>query len=128
MLALPEPARGGLIDRLRQFLNVRRESDFVLIVAWLLAALGNRGPLPVLVLSGEQGSAKSTAAAILRRSVDPNFAALRAPPRSEHDLFIAADNSHVLAFDNLPSPVKRAMTILSNMPKVPSTLCLSIGQ
>jgi hypothetical protein len=55
----------------------------------------------VIVLSGEQGSAKSTFSAILRALLDPNTAPLRALPREERDLFIAASNGHVLAFDNV---------------------------
>ena len=66
-----------------------------------MAALRPTGPYPVLVLTGEQGSAKSTCARMLRALVDPHEAALRAPPRNEHELFIAARNAHVLAFDNL---------------------------
>ena len=64
-------------------------------------ALRNRGPYPVIVLSGEQGSAKSTFSAILRALLDPNTAPLRALPREDRDLFIAASNGHVLAFDNV---------------------------
>ena len=63
--------------------------------------LRNRGPYPVIVLSGEQGSAKSTFSAILRAVLDPNTAPLRALPREDRDLFIAATNGHVLAFDNV---------------------------
>jgi hypothetical protein len=33
--------------------------------------------------------------------VDPNPAPVRTAPREERDLFIAANNSHLLAFDNL---------------------------
>jgi hypothetical protein len=55
----------------------------------------------VLVLSGEQGSAKSTFSTLLRELVDPNTAPLRALPREDRDLFIAASNGHVLAFDNV---------------------------
>jgi hypothetical protein len=73
----------------------------VLVVAWALAVLRNRGPYPVIVLSGEQGSAKSTFSAILRALLDPNTAPLRALPREDRDLFIAASNGHVLAFDNV---------------------------
>jgi len=58
-------------------------------------------PYPVIVLSGEQGSAKSTFSAILRALLDPNTAPLRALPREDRDLFIAASNGHVLAFDNV---------------------------
>ena len=72
-----------------------------MVVAWALACLRNRGPYPVIVLSGEQGSAKSTFSAILRALLDPNTAPLRALPREDRDLFIAASNGHVLAFDNV---------------------------
>jgi pantothenate kinase-related protein Tda10 len=61
------PVSGGSVEMLRTFLNVKTDAEFVLVVAWALAALRNRGPFPVIVLSGEQGSAKSTFSAILRR-------------------------------------------------------------
>jgi hypothetical protein len=101
MQPLPTPAAGGSIETLRSFLNVQSNSDFVLVVAWILACLRNRGPYPIIVLSGEQGSAKSTFSAILRALIDPNTAPLRALPREDRDLFIAANNGHVLAFDNV---------------------------
>ncbi len=101
MQPLPTPVAGGSVEALRSFLNVRSDADFVLVVAWALACLRNRGPYPVLVLSGEQGSAKSTFSAILRALLDPNTAPLRALSREDRDLFIAASNGHVLAFDNV---------------------------
>jgi hypothetical protein len=101
MQRLPMPVSGGSVETLRSFLNVKTDTDFVLVVAWALAVLRNRGPYPVIVLSGEQGSAKSTFSAILRALLDPNTAPLRALPREDRDLFIAASNGHVLAFDNV---------------------------
>jgi hypothetical protein len=101
MKPLPMPLPGGSVETLRSFLNVRTDNDFVLVVAWVLAILRNRGPYPIIVLSGEQGSAKSTFTAILRALIDPNTAPLRALPREDRDLFIAASNGHVLAFDNV---------------------------
>jgi hypothetical protein len=83
------------------FLNVKTDAEFVLVVACVLACLRNRGPYPVIALSGEQGSAKSTFSAILRALLDPNTAPLRALPREDRDLFIAASNGHVLVFDNV---------------------------
>jgi hypothetical protein len=101
MQPLPVPLSGGSVETLRSFLNVKTNTDFVLVVAWALAALRNCGPYPVIVLSGEQGSAKSTFSAILRSLLDPNSAPLRALPREDRDLFIAANNGHILAFDNV---------------------------
>ena len=86
---------------LRPFLNVQSNNDFVLVVAWLLACLRNRGPYPILIVCGEQGSAKSNFTAIMRSLLDPNTAPLRTLPRDARDLFIAASNGHVLAFDNI---------------------------
>jgi hypothetical protein len=66
MLTLPVPVAGDSIESLRPFLNVKTDDDFVLAVSWLFAALRNRGPYPVLVLSGEHGAAKPTVEEILR--------------------------------------------------------------
>jgi hypothetical protein len=106
MLALPQPTHGGSLDLLRPFVNVEGDtlggaSDWKLLVAWLLAALRPTGPFPVLVLSGEMGSAKSTLARVLRALVDPNSAPLRAEPRDMRDLAITAKNSWVMVLDNL---------------------------
>ena len=101
MQPLPVPLTGGSIEMLRAFLNVGGDNDFVLVIAWALAVLRDKGPYPVIVLSGEQGSAKSTFCAILRALLDPNTAPLRALPREDRDLFIAATNGHVLTFDNV---------------------------
>ena len=100
-LGLPIPERGGKIDALRSFLNVRSDRDFVLIVAWLLAAFLDHGPYPVLAFNGEQGAAKSTASKVVRALIDPNSAPLRALPRKDRELFISATNAHLLVYDNV---------------------------
>ncbi|MGI8553473.1 MAG: DNA polymerase [Dehalococcoidia bacterium] len=101
MLPLPIPAPIGTLDRLYQFLNVAGEGDLILILSWLIACLRPRGPYPALVLQGEQGSAKSTTARILKALTDPNVAPLRAEPREPRDLMIAATNSWIIALDNI---------------------------
>ena len=101
--ALPEPIKGDPrmgLSALRRFLNMG-EDDFVLCVAWLLASLRDTGPYPLLVLTGEQGSAKSTAAKLLRSLVDPARPPTTGMPRNERDAAIATRNRHVLAYDNL---------------------------
>jgi hypothetical protein len=52
MLPLPVPERGGSIENLRPFFNLSNQNDFLLVVAWLLAALRKRGPCPLLAISG----------------------------------------------------------------------------
>jgi hypothetical protein len=101
MQPLPLPVRGGSIEALAPFVNLTSEDDFVLGVAWLLGALRAGGPYPVLAIAGEQGSAKTVLSKLLRSLIDPSVAPVRALPRDERELFIAASNSYVLAFDNL---------------------------
>jgi hypothetical protein len=101
MRALPEPEEGGSLEELRQFINVRRKNDWKVLVACLVGTFQPEGPFPLLVLQGEQGSAKSTSVRILRGLVDPNKAPLRSPPRNIHDIMIAAQNSWIVAFDNI---------------------------
>lgn len=100
--ALPAPVRGGSLEELRPFLNLATEDDWRLAVAFLLAALRPPGhPYPVLGLHGEQGSAKSTAARLLRLLIDPSTVPLRAAPRDVRDLMISASASWVVSLDNL---------------------------
>ena len=103
MTSLPVPLNGDSvqgINALRSFLNVG-EGDFVLCVAWILASLRDTGPYPLLVLTGEHGTAKSTAARLLRSLVDPARPPTSGIPRDERDVVIAARHRHVLALDNL---------------------------
>jgi putative DNA primase/helicase len=109
MQPLPMPAMsGGDINLLRPFLNTANEADFQMLVAWLIGCFHPKGPYPILILNGEQGSAKSTTARVLRNLVDPANPIARSAPNSEQDLVIAAKHNHVLAFDNL-STIKPMM-------------------
>ena len=102
MKPLPIPVSGS-IEELRRFVNADKDSEqnWILIVAWLIAALSPVGPFPILVLQGEHGTAKSTVARVLRKLIDPSLALARSIPRDERDLVIAASNSWILSFDNL---------------------------
>jgi hypothetical protein len=94
MLPLPAPSsiepRKG-IERLRDLLRLRDPRDFVIIVAWLLAALASRGPFTVIIFLGEPGATKSSTACVVRSIVDPNASPLRLKPREPRDVFIAAN-------------------------------------
>ena len=103
MRALPEPEAGGMIEELRGFLNVRSDDDFMLVVAWLVAALRDRGPYPVLAINGEAGAGKSVFSRMIRMLIDPSAALIRAVPKDDRDLVVSAGNSWALVFDNLSS-------------------------
>jgi hypothetical protein len=98
---LPVPQPGGSLAELRPLMNVGSDDDWRLLAGWALSALSGRGPYPILGLTGEQGTAKTSMARMLRGLIDPNLCALRSPPRTEHDLVIAARNGHIIGLDNL---------------------------
>ena len=100
LLALPEPTRGGSLDVLRRFVNVR-DADWRLLLCWLLATLRDRGPYVILLIFGQQGSAKSTTMRVLRALVDPNRSPIRSKPRDEDALLIAARSGAIVALDNV---------------------------
>lgn len=100
---LPVPDREGDIRHLWSLLNLQTEAQRAMFVGFLLAALRGRPPYPICVLSGEQGTSKSTTSKVGRECIDPSAAPLRGLSRTEQDLCITARNRHVLAFDNISS-------------------------
>jgi hypothetical protein len=100
LLPLPVPAIDGSIDLLRPYVNVD-DNEWPLLVTWLTAALRPVGPHPILVLYGEQGSAKTTLAKVLRLLIDPQDCPIFSEPKSTRDLMVTAVNGWLLSYDNL---------------------------
>jgi hypothetical protein len=71
MAAMCYPAEQGNFEPLRGILNLESDTDFILMVSWLIGAMNPKGPFPIMVLVGEQGSSKSTTAKMLKGLTDP---------------------------------------------------------
>lgn len=100
MRSLPVPSGAGEVGKLWKHINIpetRRE----LTLAWLLDSFRPDTPYPVLELTGEMGSAKSTAQRRLRDLLDPNEVPLRSRPKTVEDIHVAASNSYILSYENL---------------------------
>jgi len=97
---LPEPRRGGSLDELWTWLNITKE-DHPLILAWLVLAIRPDLPHPILDLSGEQGSGKTTAQKVLVSIIDPSPVPTRKPPRDAESWVTAASGSWIVGLDNL---------------------------
>lgn len=101
-LPLPDesvtPAEG--FARLWKYANVT-SADRVLVAAFILGAFKPQGPYPLLMVSGEQGTGKSTFSRLLKRLIDPSAAPLRQPPKEPRDVLVAAINTWLLCLDNL---------------------------
>jgi hypothetical protein len=101
MLPVPVPEMGGSIEMLRSLVNVADEQDFVLVVAWLLAALHCDIPKPVVAIRGGAGSAKSTLLEILRGLIDPHDPPYTPLPPTEIKLRSAAADAYCQVYDNI---------------------------
>jgi energy-coupling factor transporter ATP-binding protein EcfA2 len=100
MLSLPLPSKDGYIYELFEIFHVDT-TEQNLIASWLLGAMNQKGPFPILVVNGEQGSGKSTLCSLLKRILDPGIANTKTLPREERDLIISASNSWLLSYDNI---------------------------
>lgn len=99
---MPAPVDGGSLDLLRSLINCDEEG-FRLIVGWMLVALCEDVQSPILALTGQQGSAKSTALRMIIALVDASVAPLKSPPRNEDAWASAAHASAVVGVDNFSS-------------------------
>ena len=101
MLEFPLPIKGGSIEDLKSFINLPDEESWVLLVSYLLFSLTSKGPFPILIVQGEQGSAKSTFCRLIRSLIDPATSPLRSMPTNTRDLMLAAQNGWLMVYDNL---------------------------
>lgn len=103
-LGLPTPDETATptegFSRFWKYANVTPR-DRVLVAAFILGAFKPEGPYPLLMVSGEQGTGKSTFSRLLKRLIDPSAAPLRQPPKEPRDVLVAALNAWLLALDNL---------------------------
>ncbi|HBN26734.1 MAG TPA: hypothetical protein DD405_04610 [Desulfobacteraceae bacterium] len=100
MAPLSIPSKKASFTPLKTFFHFEEE-DYILTIAWLIGSMNPKGPFPVMALSGEQGTAKSTTSRILKDIIDPSTTPLISLPRNERDLAIAADGTWSLLFDNI---------------------------
>lgn len=97
---LPEPTRCGSFEALWRLVNVAA-ADRPLVLSWLVAALLEDIPHPIMLLRGLQGAAKSTTARTLVSLLDPSAAPLRSLPAALDGWSVAASGSWIVALDNV---------------------------
>jgi hypothetical protein len=100
-VSLPLPEKGGNLRDLLGFLNIAREEDKLLALAWSVVAMLADIPRPLLILHGAQGSAKTTAARMIRSLLDPSAIEGVGLRRDDGELAQVLDHTAVPLFDNL---------------------------
>jgi putative DNA primase/helicase len=102
MNALPAPTNGlGNLDQLFDLLRFDDRDLRLLVTAWLVNSIMSGTSYPILALTGEQGSGKTTFCRALQKLVDPHEMEGRSPPRGEEDLAVAAQHAHILCYENM---------------------------
>lgn len=89
------------LNFLKKYIPFKTDEDHVLFVSWLLACMNPHGGYPPLFLIGEQGAAKSTTTAFVKKLLDPSSLPLRNLSKSMKELMIAASNDFILCYDNI---------------------------
>jgi hypothetical protein len=102
-LPMPEQDdRDEVLKALADLYGLDQADDrFTLLLAVSLGTVMPAGPYPVVVVTGEHGSGKTSLARMLKRTVDPTRATARGRPRSPEDLAIAVSSAWLPVFDNL---------------------------
>lgn len=97
------PASTGDYRLLKGYLNLCPQS-FTLYIAWITYTLAHSkqpgNVFVILLLLGGQGTGKSLISKLSIRLVDPNVIGVSRMPSTVRDLGIAAQQAHLLAFDN----------------------------
>ena len=94
------PGRGGELSSWRGLRNVT-EGTWPIVLGWLVAAIFRDFAHPLLLLGGQQGAGKTTAARMLVGLFDPSPAPLRSQPRDLEQWSVCAAGSWGIVVDNI---------------------------
>lgn len=99
------PTQDGNLKLLKSHVNLN-DLDFLLFIAWLSYTLAHpkvaTSKYVILVIQGDQGSGKTYLCNhVILNLLDPNHVGVQVFPGNSKDLTIAAQNAHVLCYDNM---------------------------
>ena len=106
LLSQPEPklnVKPEILPKiLKRHFHLKSEEDILLMALYIVSAfVGNKIPLPILLLSGSKGAGKSSVARMIADIIDPHSASLFALPKNGGDLALRFYNSYLLILDNI---------------------------
>lgn len=98
------PADTGNLNLLKKYLNLNTVS-IILLIAWISYTLAHP-KVPTskylhLVLMGNYGAGKSFICWIIQQLIDPGLVGVQVLPSNATNLSIAAQNAHVIFYDNI---------------------------
>ena len=100
--ALPIPVKGGDVREILEFVNVTDSDEQILLISLLVVGLIPGISTPAIMVSGPQGSAKSTLLKYIKALLDPNeFEVHGGLPKKPDGIVIAASQNRLVNYDNL---------------------------
>lgn len=95
---LPDPARGGTLEDVAEWVNLKTDRDRRLFLAHIALTPLPHIPRPILQTTGVMGSGKSTACRVVKRLADPT--ANEAVTIDRRDFLQKAAHCYILLLDN----------------------------
>jgi hypothetical protein len=90
-----------IFDRFMKLINVKGEDNQLLLKCYIISLFYPEIPKPILMLHGEQGSAKSTLQELIRMLVDPSSIRTLTFPRDISELVQKLSHNYIAYFDNV---------------------------
>jgi len=99
--AISEPVRGGDVNEILEFANIKNEGDRLLYIVTVITILVPEIPHVIVILFGPQGSGKTWALRVMRALADPSQLDLLNLPRRERELIQNLDHHWCSFYDNV---------------------------
>lgn len=97
------PKAGGNLKELLNYVNTNNSNHQLLILTHLCVSFFPDVHRAILILHGDQGSAKSTLLRVLRSLIDPSQVALLSSPDTDREFVQIASHHYCLYLDNISS-------------------------
>ena len=95
------PQRGGSLEALRKYINLKDDEDWLLLIALIVHAFVPGIPHAIPVFYGDKGAAKTTAQRVIRKLIDPAVRDTMTLPTDKNELALMLMTNYAPCFDNL---------------------------
>lgn len=97
---LPIRVADGTLEDIRAMVNMD-DDQFTIFMACAVKMFFPDTPSPIVNLTGEYGSAKTSTTRVLRTLIDPVTAMVAKPPKNDDDLLIRSWHNYALTLENV---------------------------
>lgn len=95
------PQRGGSLELLQEFINLKDDDDWLLLIAVIVHAFIPNIPHAIPIFYGDKGAAKTTTQRVIRKLIDPAIRDTMTLPNDKNELALMLMTNYAPCFDNL---------------------------